>query len=520
MSEAILAAARVIMQRDGVAALNLHEIARMVGVRTPALYRYFPSKAAIYDDLFRRGMIQVREMHLDVIRRYPPSWERLRAWVEGRLTFAQENPDLEHLLFGRDVPGFVPTEASMAEGWKVLQVVTESMREVIDAGVINPDMPLERARDLFLSVTSGLASQHMANEPDLPVGQGRFGSLIPDVMRLFQAAWMPVEGDITEKQVGSSRDPSDLHKEATTMTNVDTTTAIIDASSVTPATPEEAAALASAEIARLLSLLESFSLPDWDKPTYCTLWDVKQVVAHIGGALSAYADWDRLLERSRPWTEGKADEPGVSMPVFLADVAAMPEERRRAYAQAGFIPLDALNQYEVDERAAKTPAELLAELRSVAPAAIGNRLRLPRQVRSLLLPVMGAQVPVSYLLDVIYPRDIWMHRIELALSTGHPVTRTAEHDGRLTALVMRDLTLRLSPVLGDRAVIYHLTGPDGGSFRYGAGASTEVEITMDSVDFHMLASGRRTAGDAFKLAHVSGDRVLAEVVLKNTMVVY
>lgn len=191
MTEAILSAARVIMQRDGVAALNLHEIARMVGVKTPALYKYFPGRAAIYDELFRRGMCLVDELYDELYRRYPPSWDRLRAWAELRLSFAQENPDLEHLLFGRDVPGFTPSEASMAVSLGRYAKAVHAMQEVIDAGVIDPGFPAERALDLFLGVTSGLAAQHMANEPHLPIGQGRFGSLIPDAMRLFRAAWTP-----------------------------------------------------------------------------------------------------------------------------------------------------------------------------------------------------------------------------------------------------------------------------------------------------------------------------------------
>jgi hypothetical protein len=66
-----------------------------------------------------------------------------------------------------------------------------AMQEVIDAGVIDPGMPVDRALDLFLAVSSGITEQHLANEPHLPVGQGRFGSLIPDALRLFQAAWSP-----------------------------------------------------------------------------------------------------------------------------------------------------------------------------------------------------------------------------------------------------------------------------------------------------------------------------------------
>lgn len=191
MTQAILTAARLIMQRDGVAALNLHEIARMIGVQTSALYKYFPSKAALYDELFRLGTQMIYERMEAVYRRYEPGWERLHAWAATRMAFAQENPDLEHLLYHRDVPGFTPSEESMELSRKRLQSARAAMEEVINAGVIDPSVPVDRALDLFLAVTSGITEQHIANEPHLPVGQGRFGSLIPDALRLFQAAWSP-----------------------------------------------------------------------------------------------------------------------------------------------------------------------------------------------------------------------------------------------------------------------------------------------------------------------------------------
>lgn len=191
MTEAILAAARVIMRREGVAALNMHEVARMVGVQTSALYKYFSGKAAIYDELYRRGMALIYERLENVYAAYPPSWERLQAWAEARMAFAQENPDLEHILFGRDVPGFTPSEDSMALSRQRLESARRAMQELIDAGVIVPDVPVDRALDLFLAVTSGITNQHLANEPHLPVGQGRFGSLIPDALTLFRSTWSP-----------------------------------------------------------------------------------------------------------------------------------------------------------------------------------------------------------------------------------------------------------------------------------------------------------------------------------------
>jgi hypothetical protein len=44
------------------------------------------------------------------------------------------------------------------------------------------------------AIMHGLTAQHLANEPDLPIGQGRFGSLIPVVVSILEKAW-PLKGD-------------------------------------------------------------------------------------------------------------------------------------------------------------------------------------------------------------------------------------------------------------------------------------------------------------------------------------
>jgi hypothetical protein len=36
----------------------------------------------------------------------------------------------------------------------------------------------------------GLAAMHLANEPHLPMGEGRFGSLIPAAISVFEKAWI------------------------------------------------------------------------------------------------------------------------------------------------------------------------------------------------------------------------------------------------------------------------------------------------------------------------------------------
>lgn len=291
-----------------------------------------------------------------------------------------------------------------------------------------------------------------------------------------------------------------------------------DAQAIPPVTPDEAASIASVELERFLALLESLTPDDWEARTDCTLWTVRHVVSHVAGALTAYADAELLAERTAPWLARETTAPGITMPVFIADVTGIPQTRRDAYRDLGFNPLDALNQYQVDERAQATPQDLMAELRTSGPPGMANRRSMPDAIRNLQLPVAGVMAPVCYLTDVIYPRDMWMHRMEIALATDRPITRTADHEGRLTALVMRDLARRLAQMLGDRTIVYQLTGPDGGVFGLGTGQEPDVVLSIDTVDFHLLASDRRTPDQT--RVDVSGDGELAGEVLGQTTAAY
>ena len=191
MIEAIVALGRDVMRENGVAALSLSELARRLQVTTAALYRYFPSKSALYDALFRVAMRVFWAYITPVWEQHPTGWEQFEAWIEARMRFAQEQPELFALLFERPVPGFEPSAESMEASRGKLDAARRAFAQLIEAGVIHPPGAPERAFDLFIAMTHGLSAQHIANEPHLPIGSGRYGGLIPDTLALFQAAWGP-----------------------------------------------------------------------------------------------------------------------------------------------------------------------------------------------------------------------------------------------------------------------------------------------------------------------------------------
>ena len=271
-----------------------------------------------------------------------------------------------------------------------------------------------------------------------------------------------------------------------------------DAARIPALSHAEAGTLASAELERFLALVEVLSDEDWSRPTACPLWNVRQMVAHVTGAAAGYARWSEFKRQYSPLAQ-------------------------RPYRRTGLSLLDALNQIQVDDRAQASPAELLAELRTVGPRAIATRQRLPAILRALRLPIPVIGVAhVDYLTDLIYPRDMWMHRLDICRATGREMVQTAEHDGRIVALVVRDLGRNLARKQKGGAVVYELTGPAGGAWRIGRSTTPAATIRMDTLDFNLLASGRLTPGDARARPDttVSGDPNVAAWALDNTSVLY
>ncbi|HKG27653.1 MAG TPA: TetR/AcrR family transcriptional regulator [Thermomicrobiales bacterium] len=188
---AIVETARAVMREQGVAALSLREVARRVHMQAPSLYAYFPSKMALYDALFLLAVRLRAEYRDRADAGLDDFWDRLRTRFETYMRFAQENPELYQLAFERPVPGFVPSAESLEEAFRAPAAFEQFLAEAVASGQIVLDMPVVQARDLLIGMIHGLTAQHMANEPELPIGSGRFGSQIPTAVALFRAKWDP-----------------------------------------------------------------------------------------------------------------------------------------------------------------------------------------------------------------------------------------------------------------------------------------------------------------------------------------
>ena len=217
---------------------------------------------------------------------------------------------------------------------------------------------------------------------------------------------------------------------------------------------------------RLGELLADLSDEEWRLPTDCTEWTVHDVVAHVAGEADSTARLPELLRQA--WLGRRLRNGGPLV--------------------------DGMNAVQVRERAGAAPGELRRELADAAVRGVRARRRLPAVLRAVRLP-FGPPVgtkPLGYLMDRIYTRDVWMHRIDIARATGRPLVLTADHDGRIVA----DVVAEWAAAHGSPFRL-ELTGPAGGTWSQGSGGD---EVTLDAVEFCRVVSGRATGDGLLRQA--------------------
>mgnify|MGYP001819658122 FL=1 len=241
-----------------------------------------------------------------------------------------------------------------------------------------------------------------------------------------------------------------------------TTTDTTDVADITPIDHAEAMALQRAELDRAIAMLRTLDADQWAAQTNCPDWDVRRMWLHVLGACEA----------------------GASMRENMHQMRTGMQRRKRL----GMSLEAALSSVQVDERNHLSPDLLLRKLEQTAPETVAGRARTPRPMRAIKI---GVDAPVvekwslGYLIDTIYLRDMWMHRIDTADATGARLVLTAGHDGRIVADVVAEWARR-----HEQPFTLDLTGPAGGAFS--AGVDGE-HIVADAVEFCSLLAGRGEA---------------------------
>jgi len=261
-------------------------------------------------------------------------------------------------------------------------------------------------------------------------------------------------------------------------------TEAIDARGIAPMTTDECSSFALAELRTFLALLERLEPDDWEKPTPCSLWNVRDVVAHQAGHIQMGSGLRGFMTQANPFAN-------------------------REYRKRGMSINDALNQAQVEMRGALPVESVVAELRDGTPRSIASRQRLSWPVRRIPIPVPPVGLmPLGDLLLHIFPRDMWIHRLDIADAAGLPFEQTPEHDGLMLAQTVADTARHVRKHEPAIPAVLRLTGPVGGTWVINPGARPAA-LEMDTPDFMRRSSGRITVEQT--LSRISSDAPPATV---------
>jgi uncharacterized protein (TIGR03083 family) len=240
----------------------------------------------------------------------------------------------------------------------------------------------------------------------------------------------------------------------------------IDISKIQPLTHREAMRLQADELALTLTLLRSLDHAEWSTATDCPDWDVRAMYLHVLGACESGASLRENVHQMR---------------------------RARSHRKHHGGPLEAaLSAVQVRERIDLSPEEIVKRFGAIAPKTVRGRTRTPALMRNHARFTVDGPVHESwkfgYLVDTIYLRDLWMHRVDMSHALHRPLNPSADHDGRIVADVVAEWASRHG-----KPFVLELRGAAGGTYVHDADVPGAERMSLDAVEFCRTLAGRAPA---------------------------
>ncbi len=259
-----------------------------------------------------------------------------------------------------------------------------------------------------------------------------------------------------------------------------------------------------ARVRRALSvLLPELSAADWQQPTACAPWLVRDVVAHILG------DDLARLSRSRDGHPSPGRAAGEALPVFLH------RHNQQWVDAAGRISTVLLR----DLLEAVTP-QVLAFWRGADLGALGEAVS------------WASPSPAPVWLDCARDfTEYWTHLQQILAATGRPALPDDEalHSALDTFVRALPLTLERHAAHAGGALTFRVPGPAGGAWtcvrdaghwRWAARAPAEATtVTIDADPLWRLCTRGIEPAQARRHAEVNGDPRLAEASLQLVSII-
>lgn len=182
--EEIKSTALDLMRGSGSTDLRFTDIARVMGMTPPALYRYYADRDALLTDLIADAYDDVGRTVAEARDQVPGGdlWGRWVAVTSAYRSWARREPQLFSLIFGVPVPGYVaPDEGPTTEAAKrAMRQLAALFVRAAEAG--------ELREPLVTEVSPALAASASEKHPELD------GVLSPQTFQAMLHTWSSLHG--------------------------------------------------------------------------------------------------------------------------------------------------------------------------------------------------------------------------------------------------------------------------------------------------------------------------------------
>lgn len=153
VTEALIAAARELIEEDGEDGLTVRAVATRAGVAPMGVYSRFGGKPGLTEALFVDGFVQLRETVMSASG--PDAIARLRTGCLAYRDFAITHPHLYDLMFRR-MKSLDLSEASIQTAIDTFGVLAQRVRDAMDAGLLSGGDEVEVAQRLWNGLHGGV----------------------------------------------------------------------------------------------------------------------------------------------------------------------------------------------------------------------------------------------------------------------------------------------------------------------------------------------------------------------------
>lgn len=179
LRNALLTAARQILEQESLSALTLREVARRAGVSHAAPYRHFPSHEALLAELATEGFVALKAGLVAAVEPADVEADRIAHLGAAYMRFVAQRPALSRLMFGPQLPN--------REQYPKLAEAADSIGEAIGESLHDPALGLS-----IWAAVHGLAMLILENVIDL--GQRQSGlDVLPSRAEILLRSLFSVE---------------------------------------------------------------------------------------------------------------------------------------------------------------------------------------------------------------------------------------------------------------------------------------------------------------------------------------